>query len=81
MSPVTFDTLQFVQTLKQAGFDEKQAEAVAAAFRNAQDQSETATKRDLKELELRLTGELTLVKWILGAILVIAIANFAKQFL
>jgi hypothetical protein len=81
MSSVTFDTLQFVQTLKQAGFDEKQAEAVAAAFRNEQDQSETATKRDLKELELRLTGELTLVKWMLGAILGIAIANFAKQFL
>jgi hypothetical protein len=35
----------------------------------------------LKELELRLTGELTLVKWMLGAILGIAIANFAKQFL
>jgi hypothetical protein len=81
MSSVTFDTLQFVQTLKQAGFDEKQAEAVAAAFRNAQDQSETAPKRDLKELELRLSGELTLVKWMLGAILGIAIANFAKQFL
>jgi hypothetical protein len=81
MSSVTFDTLQFVQTLKQAGFDEKQAEAVAAAFRNEQDQSETVTKRDLKELELRLTGELTLVKWMLGAILGIAIANFAKQFL
>ncbi len=88
MSSVTFDTLQFVQTLKQAGFDEKQAEAVAAAFRNAQDQSETVTKRDLKELELKiesrfelLKGEVNLVKWMLGAILGLAIANFAKQFL
>ena len=88
MSSLTFDTLQFVQTLKQAGFDEKQAEAVAAAFRNAQDQSETVTKRDLKELELKiesrfelLKGEVNLVKWMLGAILGLAIANFAKQFL
>ena len=63
MSPVTFDTLQFVQTLKQAGFDEKQAEAVAAAFRNAQDQSETATKRDLKELELVLKSEMQAMEY------------------
>ena len=79
MSIVTFDTLQFVHTLKEASFEEKQAKA-ASAFRNAQDQSETATKHDLKELELRLTGELNLVKWMLGAILGLAIANFVKQF-
>ena len=49
MSSVTFDTLQFVQTLTEYGFDQKQAEGVAKALRNAQEESETATKRDLKE--------------------------------
>ena len=81
MSTVTFDTLQFVQTLKESGFEEKQAEGMAKAFREAQDQSETATKNDLREVELRLTGELNLVKWMLGALLALAITNFAKQFL
>ena len=63
MSSVTFDTLQFVQTLKQAGFDEKQAEGVAKALRNAQEESETATKRDLKELELVLKSEMQAMEY------------------
>ena len=49
MSPVTFDTLQFVQTLTESGFDQKQAEAVAAAFRNVQNETEYVTKSDIKE--------------------------------
>lgn len=34
MSTVTFDTLKLVKTLKESGFDEKQAEAIAAAYRD-----------------------------------------------
>jgi hypothetical protein len=81
MSTVTFDTLQFVQTLTEAGFDQKQAEGMAKALRKAQEEAEGVTKGDLKEVELRLTGELNLVKWMLGALLALAITNFAKQFL
>ena len=81
MSTVTFDTLQFVQTLTESGFDQKQAEGMAKALRNAQEEAEAVTKGDLKEVELRLTGELNLVKWMLGALLALAITNFAKQFL
>ncbi|MFI3123388.1 MAG: DUF1640 domain-containing protein [Methylococcales bacterium] len=81
MSTVTFDTLQFVQTLTESGFDQKQAEGMAKALRNAQEETEAVTKGDLKEVELRLTGELNLVKWMLGALLALAITNFAKQFL
>lgn len=53
MSAVTFDTLKFVETLKESGFDEKQAKGVATAFREAQSiqVEELAAKRDLKELE------------------------------
>ena len=63
MSSVIFDTLQFVQTLTESGFDQKQAEGVAKAFRNAQEESETATKRDLKELELVLKSEMQAMEY------------------
>jgi len=81
MSTVTFDTLLFVQTLTESGFEQKQAEGMAKALRNAQEETEAVTKADLKEVELRLTGELNLVKWMLGALLALAIMNFVKQFL
>lgn len=42
-------------------------------------EAELATKNDLDKLEIRLTGELNLVKWMLGAILALAIANFVKE--
>ena len=71
-----------------ASFEEKQAEGISEALRDAQDNADIATKRDLKALELKiesrfeqLKGEVNLVKWMLGAILGLAIANFAKQFL
>ena len=63
MSSVKFDTLQFVQTLTESGFDQKQAEGVAKALRNAQEESETATKRDLKELELVLKSEMQAMEY------------------
>ncbi len=62
MSVVTFDTLQFVQTLKESGFEEKQAEGMAKAFRNAQDETELVTKSDLKELELILKAEMQAIR-------------------
>ena len=62
MSSVTFDTLQFVQTTE-SGFDQKQAEGVAKALRNAQEESETVTKRDLKELELVLKSEMQAMEY------------------
>ncbi|MDD2916054.1 MAG: hypothetical protein PHP70_12120 [Gallionella sp.] len=35
MSAVSFDTLKFVKTLEASGIDEKQAEAIASAYRDA----------------------------------------------
>ena len=53
MTTITFDTLKFVKTLKSAGFEEKQAEALAEAQTEVFEKNldELATKRDLKELE------------------------------
>ena len=58
MSIVAFDTLKFVHRLRDAGFPEPQAEAVAEAFKDAQSETEVATKRDLGETESRLHTDL-----------------------
>ena len=60
MTAITFDTLKFVKTLKAAGFEERQAEALAEAQVDVFEKNleELATKQDLKELELRVTNEM-----------------------
>ena len=62
MSSVTFDTLQFVQTLTESGFDQKQAEGGAKALRNVQNETEYVTKSDIKELELTLKAEVQSIR-------------------
>ena len=62
MSSVKFDTLQFVQTLTESGFDQKQAEGVAKALRNVQNETEYVTKSDIKELELTLKAEVQSIR-------------------
>ena len=62
MSSVTFDTLQFVQTLTESGFDQKQAEGVAKALRNVQNETEYVTKSDIKKLELTLKAEVQSIR-------------------
>ena len=79
MATVTFDTLKFVEKLESAGITREQAkaeaEALVTALSEAMD-SQLATKN-----VNRLEKELVVVKWMVGAILGIAVANFAKQFL
>jgi hypothetical protein len=55
--------------------------------RAAIDDSELVTRRDLREFELRLDskfevikGDMSLLKWMMGALIAIAVANFSKQF-
>ncbi|WP_245740659.1 CCDC90 family protein [Ectothiorhodospira marina] len=74
LASVTFDTHEFIKTLEKAGFDEKQAEAVALAFKNAQREAEVATKEDIalvrsevREMEHRLKADL--IKWMAGLLL------------
>lgn len=78
MTTITFDTLKYVDRLKEAGVPAAQAEAEARALAEALSSgaSELATRHDLKELELRidakfetLKGELMLIKWMLGILL------------
>ncbi|MEO5329777.1 MAG: CCDC90 family protein [Magnetococcus sp. THC-1_WYH] len=53
MTAITFDTLKYVKTLKAAGFDEQQAEALAVTQADvlAKNLDDLATKADIKELE------------------------------
>jgi len=74
MVTTTFDTLAFAKRLMEAGFTERQAEAQVTVLREIVE-SELATKRDLRELELRLTAEMVkanaeikadILKWVAG---------------
>jgi len=80
MAAVTFDTLKFVDKLEKAGVSREQAkaeaEALVTALSEAMD-SQLATKGDINRLE----RELVVVKWMVGAVLGLAITSFAKQFL
>ena len=87
MTTATFDTLKFVRRLESAGFPSDQAEAVANSFRDASGEAELATRRDLRELELKIEsrfeqmkGELTLIKWMLGIMLGGVMALVLKAF-
>lgn len=81
MTTITFDTHEFFNELKSAGFSELQAEtitklqkaAVSSTLEQARhefDLDNISTKRDLKELELRLTIKM-------GAMLSVAVAIIA----
>jgi len=39
-----------------------------------------SVRMDIAKLDAKFTGEITLMKWMLGVIIAIAVANFAKQF-
>jgi hypothetical protein len=50
MATITFDTLKFVRTLKNAGVPESQAEAFSEAFKEAQGEAELATQHDISDV-------------------------------
>jgi hypothetical protein len=87
MGAITFDTHKFMPKLEEAGFEPKQAEAVADAFREAQGEAELATKRDIERLEAKLgtrfepqDGELRLNRWMLGLMLAGVVSLILKAF-
>jgi hypothetical protein len=80
MGAITFDTHKFVQKLQEAGFNQKQAEGLTEAMRAAIDESELVTKKDLQIELAPIKADLNLLKWMMGALIAIAIANFSKQF-
>ena len=81
VATITFDRHRFVRKLEEAGFDQKQAEGLTEAMRAAIEESELVTKKDLQIELAPIKADLNLLKWMMGALIAIAIANFSKQFL
>lgn len=71
MATITFDTHKFIRRLREAGFEESQAEAVADAFQNAQEEALPITRDYLDSRLLELENRL--VKWGIG----LALGQFA----
>ena len=69
MDSIAFDTHSFVKELTDAGMPEQQAEVLARTHTMSIDEK-LATKRDLRELELRLKHDLTLR---LGSMMVVGV--------
>ncbi len=80
MATITFDAHKFVRKLKESGFDEKQAESLSEAMRAARDESELVTKKDMQIELAPIISDLNLLKWMVGVLLALVVANFAKQF-
>jgi hypothetical protein len=80
MRAVTFDTLQAVETLKARGFTEEQARGVTEVLIKTSEEG-LATKHDVKELELSIRAELTLLKWMLGFVLAGVMSIVIKLFI
>ncbi|MDP3639260.1 MAG: hypothetical protein Q8R51_17955 [Azonexus sp.] len=82
MSTITFDTLDFTRRLREAGFDERQAEAVVRVMADAQSTLVTREHFDAKmeTLETRLDAKIDKLSWMMGILIALAVANFAKQF-
>ena len=90
MSTSTFDTLKFVKQLEASGIAPVQAEAFVNAQRDilaeALDTSLAtradllSVKNDVDRLDAKLDAKFDKLQWILGIVIALAIANFAKQF-
>ena len=83
MTAMTFDTLAYVKTLRDAGIEEKLAEAQAAALATVLKTSagDLATKQDIDRLEARVNlfeersdGRFKLLQWMMAFNLGIGVA-------
>jgi hypothetical protein len=85
MSTITFDTLKFVKTLKSAGFDDKQAEALAEAQAVAIDSASDlrlATKDDIQKINDKLnalSSDLRMIHITLGLLVVAVLIPTIKS--
>jgi hypothetical protein len=81
MASITFDTLRFAKRLEAAGVSSEQAEAIAEAFRDAQGDADSVTKKDLQIELAPIRTDLTLIKWMLGIVITAEVVPwFVKLF-
>ena len=86
MSTLTFDTFKFVERLEKAGMPREQAAAIVEAQKDAFSEvldSTLSTKSDIAGLDKRIDGldaKVDKLSWMMGILIALAVANFAKQF-
>lgn len=80
METVTFDTHQAVKAITRSGLNDTQAEAIVTTITTAMNQS-LATKSDFLALKVdmeALKGELLVLKWMVGVIIVVEVLPHLK---
>jgi hypothetical protein len=78
MGTITFDTLDAARRLRDAGFDERQAEAVVRVLSDAQDG--LVSREHFDSRMVVIDAKFDKITWMLGVVIALAVANFAKQF-
>ena len=80
METVTFDTHQAVKAITRSGLNDTQAEAIVTTITTAMNQS-LATKSDFLALKVdieALKGEMLVLKWMVGVIIVVEVLPHLK---
>lgn len=80
MTGIVFDTHQFVRKLREQGFTEGQAEALAEALARVQEEAELVTRKDLQIELAPIKADISLIKWMLGLLLAGVAALVLKTF-
>lgn len=86
MSTITFDTFKFVDRLEKAGMSREQAAAIVEAQKEAFSEAldtTLATKADVLAVKTDvalLDAKVDKLSWMMGILIALAVANFAKQF-
>ena len=86
MSAITFDTLKFAERLEKAGASRELAAAITEAQKDSLAEvldTTLATKTDIATLRLDMASmdaKVDKLSWMLGILIALALANFAKQF-
>jgi hypothetical protein len=78
MATVTFDTLDATRKLRDAGFDEAQAETVVRVLAASHEGLIIRERFDAKIAVIE--AKMDKLSWMIGVVIAIAAANFAKQF-
>ena len=81
MSGITFDSYPIYTELKEAGFNDQQAEAMVNTFKRVYEDANLATKGDIKELRQEMHHEMRELRYqiiiSLGGMIAVAVAILA----
>ena len=81
MSSITFDSYPIYTELKDAGFNEQQAEAMVNTFKRVYEDANLATESDIKELRKELRHEMREMRYqiiiSLGGMIAVAVVILA----